>query len=62
MQRYSLVKHNDDTSLSDRTEIIYNFDGTTLDDMLDAFTHFLRACGFVINSDEAIVVHSEDEK
>jgi hypothetical protein len=49
-------------SLTDRrpgTKINMEFEGETLDDILEEFSMFLRGCGFVIDGRLDVVPHDE---
>lgn len=55
-------QHYNYLSLTDRnpgTRIDMEFEGETLDDILEEFSMFLRGCGFVIDGRLDVVPHDE---
>jgi hypothetical protein len=47
---YVLIKYKDSTNKHDFTDVKIKFDAVTLDEMLEAYEDFLKACGFAVKS------------
>ena len=58
MSRYRFEKVPVLSSDWDSSQIIYEFDGTDLTDMLEAFDSFLKGCGF--NFDGEVTISDSD--
>jgi len=59
---YKLIKTKDPNNEFDKTNVTVNipFNDITLDDLSEAFTDFVRACGFFINNRRAAFIPEEE--
>ena len=59
---YKFVKIKDENNEFDKTNVSVSipFNDITLDDLCEAFTDFIKACGFCINNRKAVIISDID--